>query len=68
MNNASDNVVMLRPRDSSAALENLNRITGLRFSRWPESLVSPAQKEEQANTQPDLGESGAPVPFGQAFA
>jgi len=32
-------VVHLYQRDPQEALERLNRITGLRFSRWPESLV-----------------------------
>ncbi|MBP8185957.1 MAG: hypothetical protein KAX95_08725 [Pseudomonas sp.] len=33
------NVIYLHQLDPQAALERLNRITGLRFSRWPQSLV-----------------------------
>lgn len=42
-----NSIIHLHQRAPDAALEALNRLTGLRFSRWPESLVS--------------GESGAPV-------
>lgn len=59
-------VVRLHPDGSSAALENLNRITGLQFSRWPESLVAaPAASPGQA-LQPGA-EPDAPR-LDQAFA
>ncbi len=32
-------VLYLHQQAPQAALERLNRITGLRFARWPESLV-----------------------------
>lgn len=35
----SNKVVDLHHKDEQAALERLNRITGLQFSSWPESLV-----------------------------
>ncbi len=35
----SNKVVHLHHKDEQAALERLNRITGLQFSSWPESLV-----------------------------
>lgn len=35
-------VVHLHRLDPEEALERLNRITGLRFAQWPESLVQPA--------------------------
>lgn len=35
-------VIHLHQRDPQEALERLNRITGLCFSSWPQSLVSPA--------------------------
>lgn len=35
-------VVHLHRLDPEDALERLNRITGLRFAQWPESLVQPA--------------------------
>jgi hypothetical protein len=34
-------VVHLHRLDPEDALERLNRITGLRFAHWPESLVQP---------------------------
>jgi hypothetical protein len=37
------NVIYLHQFDPQAALERLNRITGLRFSRWPQSLVPVVQ-------------------------
>ncbi|MBA1274453.1 hypothetical protein [Stutzerimonas azotifigens] len=33
------NVIHLHQRVPGSALESLNRLTGLNFSRWPESLV-----------------------------
>lgn len=40
MKKDQNNVVHLHQRDLTSALERLNRITGLQFSRWPESLLS----------------------------
>lgn len=37
-------VIYLHQLDPQAALERLNRLTGLQFSRWPQSL-KPAQQE-----------------------
>lgn len=39
MSAGSNNVVYLHRRVPQEALERLNRVTGLRFSNWPESLV-----------------------------
>jgi hypothetical protein len=36
-------VIHLHRRDPQEALERLNRITGLHFARWPESLVPPPE-------------------------
>jgi hypothetical protein len=38
-------VIHLNQRDPQEALERLNRITGLRFSSWPQSLVNPSPPE-----------------------
>lgn len=38
-------VTHLYKRDPQEALERLNRITGLRFSSWPQSLVNPSPPE-----------------------
>ena len=32
------------------ALENLNRLTGLRFAQWPESLVSQEAGQKKAGS------------------
>ena len=37
------NVIALQHTHPEQALEGLNRITGLNFARWPESLVPHAQ-------------------------
>ena len=39
------NVVHLHQRDLASALERLNRITGLQFSSWPESLLASAPQD-----------------------
>lgn len=36
-------VIQLHRRVPQEALERLNRITGLHFARWPESLVAPPE-------------------------
>ncbi|SFH72983.1 hypothetical protein SAMN05216206_0041 [Pseudomonas guineae] len=51
-------VIYLHQRDPQAALERLNRITGLRFSDWPQSLAVTSMPVEQAKAsqiamQPD---------------
>ncbi|MCZ4323054.1 hypothetical protein [Pseudomonas anguilliseptica] len=61
-------VIHLYQRDPQEALERLNRITGLRFSSWPQSLVnsSPAVQSDssgssEAAVQPDSGTKCGPV-------
>lgn len=49
-------VIYLYQRDPQEALARLNRITGLNFSRWPQSLVPQESVEaEQAScaSQPE---------------
>ena len=45
-------VIHLHQCDPQEALERLNRITGLCFSSWPQSLVSPAALAEPLQTAP----------------
>lgn len=45
MNNDQKKVVHLHQRDPQSALERLNRITGLQFSSWPESLLPVVHEE-----------------------
>lgn len=42
------NVIHLHLRAPEEALERLNRITGLRFSSWPQSLASASMPVDQA--------------------
>lgn len=46
MSSADNKVIHLHERDVEGALERLNRITGLSFARWPQSLA-PQQTQEQ---------------------
>lgn len=60
-------VIHLHQRDPQEALERLNRITGLHFARWPESLVShPAESAESAEpvTEPLAEHGGCAVRVG----
>lgn len=55
-------VIHLHRRDPQEALERLNRITGLQFARWPESLLEHVVAD---NLQPDADDSSpqaAPSP------
>ena len=57
-------VIHLHQRDPQEALERLNRITGLRFSRWPQSLVDTSISEDQTSAtavQPDLADTCGPA-------
>ncbi|MET1078829.1 MAG: hypothetical protein ABWY06_12490 [Pseudomonas sp.] len=46
MSSGTNKVIHLHQRDPQAALKRLNRVTGLRFSRWPESLAPAPQQDE----------------------
>ncbi|TWC38663.1 hypothetical protein FBY03_106162 [Pseudomonas sp. SJZ079] len=51
-------VIYLYQRDPQEALERLNRITGLRFAHWPESLVQvPGEGQEIRAQAQEQGES-----------
>jgi hypothetical protein len=43
---ANRKVIHLYQRDPQEALERLNRITGLRFAHWPESLAQEQERGE----------------------
>nr|WP_226945629.1 hypothetical protein [Pseudomonas sp. EggHat1] len=51
-------VIHLHRRDPQEALTRLNRITGLHFARWPESLLEHVAAE---NLQPDADDSNPQV-------
>ncbi|MDR8017338.1 hypothetical protein [Ectopseudomonas guguanensis] len=51
-----DRVIHLHRRDPQEALTRLNRITGLRFARWPESLLEHAVSE---SLQPEAADASS---------
>lgn len=51
MNKDLNKVVHLHQRDPLSALERLNRITGLQFSSWPESLLPNVVQEPAAQPE-----------------
>ena len=53
-------IVRIEKRHPEAALENLNRVTGLEFERWPESLLDCVEQEgvETRNTPPSEDSPG----------
>lgn len=50
MTGTKGKVIHLYQRDPKEALERLNRITGLRFSSWPQSLVDVAVADNHSET------------------
>jgi hypothetical protein len=48
MKGSKTRVVYLNQRDPDEALERLNRITGLSFSSWPQSLCTDNQRGVEA--------------------
>lgn len=62
MSSRERKVIHLLERDAEDALARLNRITGLTFARWPESLVPQpegAGEQSLAMQRPDALESDA---------
>lgn len=58
MDSAEPKVIHLCELDAQGALERLNRITGLRFARWPQSLA-PLARQAAGETPP--GEAVEPA-------
>ena len=56
-------VIHLHQRDPQEALERLNRITGLRFSSWPQSLVNanPDVEPDEPTMQSDIAPACGPA-------
>ncbi|RJG10075.1 hypothetical protein D3879_18710 [Pseudomonas cavernicola] len=59
MSRTKDNVIHLQQWDPQQALERLNRLTGLRFAQWPESLV---QQPLQAAAGQGANDFAVPIP------
>lgn len=68
MPKSSAKVVRLHPCHSDRALESLNRITGLHFSRWPESLVDSVTDATLSSDNRQQGGCGGPPVISQALA
>ncbi len=66
MSRTKGNVIHLQQWDPKQALERLNRLTGLRFAQWPESLL---QQSVQAGTAgQDADDFAASAPAGSTIA
>lgn len=61
-------VIHLYQRDPQEALERLNRITGLRFSSWPQSLVnsSPSESSVVSGSPETPAQAGSDAACGAA--
>ena len=57
MNGKRSTILYMHQRAPDAALEALNRLTGLRFTQWPESLVD----RSRTQLSPAREVSGAPL-------
>lgn len=51
MSGRKSKVLHLHRRDPQEALTRLNRITGLRFARWPESLLAYVEADGQSQKE-----------------
>ena len=55
-------VIHLHQRDPQEALARLNRITGLRFARWPERLLDHVAPEDQGHNAEGTEQQPSPSP------
>ncbi|QMV61657.1 hypothetical protein VUJ49_16725 [Pseudomonas berkeleyensis] len=55
-------VIHLHRRDPQEALTRLNRITGLRFARWPESLLDHVAPENVPQPADETAQPPSPCP------
>ncbi|BAN50176.1 hypothetical protein [Metapseudomonas resinovorans] len=62
MGTRKDTLIHLHERAPQRALEGLNRVTGLKFQHWPESLVPVpvADESESAQALPREGNRALP--------
>lgn len=51
MSGRKNTVIHLHRRDPQEALTRLNRIAGLRFARWPESLLAYVESDGRAQDE-----------------
>lgn len=62
MGSKKDKLVRLHERAPQRALEGLNRVTGLTFRHWPESLAPVVAQEEWESAEPSPQESNRALP------
>lgn len=62
MGSKKDKLVHLHERAPQRALEGLNRVTGLTFRHWPESLVPVVVQEEWESAEQSPQESNRALP------
>ncbi|AOE87035.1 hypothetical protein [Pseudomonas sp. TCU-HL1] len=62
MGSAKDTLIHLHERVPQRALEGLNRVTGLNFRHWPESLVQEERRKECGEAEVPTVESGRVMP------
>ena len=53
---SKSSVIHLHQHDPQEALAKLNRITGLRFARWPESLLAQVAPEHRVQDADDASQ------------
>ena len=62
MSGRKNRVIHLHRRDPQEALTRLNRITGLRFARWPESLLAHVEPDSQVQEENEAPEPASLSP------
>ncbi|AYF90964.1 hypothetical protein SA496_19590 [Pseudomonas sp. JS3066] len=62
MGSKKDKLVRLHERAPQRALEGLNRVTGLSFRHWPESLTPVVVQEEWESAELSLQENNRALP------
>ena len=62
MGTAKDKLIHLHERAPQRALEGLNRVTGLKFRHWPESLAPLTVQDEQDETERPALEGNRALP------
>ncbi|MCY1510254.1 hypothetical protein D9M68_446260 [compost metagenome] len=62
MGRAKDKLVQLHEHAPQRALDGLNRVTGLKFHHWPESLAPRVASLDECEPAPSLVEGNQALP------